>query len=82
MFSEAQVDWPPLGLIETMQEMHKVKRFRLAFCLETAACFMFEYLQNLIHRTRADVEEDFYDFLLLPPVVFSRTLSKYESSYL
>lgn len=78
MFSEVQVDWPPLGLIETLREMHVIRQFRLAFCLETTMRFMSEYLQTLTHRTQTDVAGGFYDFLLSPPVVFSRTLAKYE----
>jgi hypothetical protein len=62
-----------VGLAEVLREIHGIRQFRLAFCLETTERFMSDgYLRALVRRTQADVMEGFYDFLPSPPVVFSR----------
>ncbi|KAF9645592.1 hypothetical protein BDM02DRAFT_3262827 [Thelephora ganbajun] len=76
VFSEQDVDWQPLGLAEVLHEIYEVRKFRLAFCLETIEQVRAEDLRVLVSATQADVMVGFYDFLPCPPIVFSRTVAK------
>ncbi|KAF9645693.1 hypothetical protein BDM02DRAFT_3189480 [Thelephora ganbajun] len=76
VFSEEEVQWPPLGLAEALRGIYQVRAFRLAFCLETVEWVEAENLRALTSTTQADVANGFYDFLPCPPVVFSRTVAK------
>ena len=77
VFSEQEVLSPPLGLARWLSKVYKVKEFRLAFCLEAAERTRAVYLRSLRLATQLEVDTGFYNFLPHPPVVFSRTLAKY-----
>lgn len=72
IFSEEEVRWPPLGLVEVICRLHKIREFHLSFCLETQdvvpKCF-----PALTRVIQEDIANGFYDFLRSPPAVFFRT---------
>lgn len=57
--------------------MYKLRQFRAAFCLETLEELRVEGLHALVLKTREAVVGGIYDFLPYPPLVFSRTQTKY-----
>jgi len=73
VFSVDDISWPPTNLAEMLREMYKIRRFRVAFCLEAEA-IRASNLRPLRLATEADVMNGFYDFLPCPPVIFSRGL--------
>ena len=77
VFSEFEVRWPLRGLDEVLREMHKVKKFRAEFCLETFEELRVPNLRKLTLDTRTAVARGAYDFLPSPPFVFSRTMTRY-----
>jgi len=76
VFSEDEVRWPPWGLANLLREVHKIKEFRLAFCLETTERLRAANLRYLTLATQAEVAKGSYDFLPRPPLVFSRYLAR------
>ena len=70
--------WPPRGLDEVLREMHEIKGFRVAFCLETLEELGEQNLHQLTLETRASAAAGAYDFLPCPPLVFSRTVTRYD----
>lgn len=77
VFCEMDVRWPPRGLNEVLREMYKIKRFRVAFCLETQEELRAQGLHQLSVGTGATVAGGAYDFLPSPPLVFSRRGTRY-----
>ena len=76
IFSEDKVHWPPLGLVEVIRGLHKIREFHLSFCLETTQDVVPNCFPALARMVYADVANDFYDFLHSPLAVFFRTLTK------
>jgi len=72
------VRWPPVGLTGALREMHKIREFRLSYCLETMERIRAPNLRLLTLATQAEVYKGSFDFLSHPPLVFSRTLTKYD----
>jgi hypothetical protein len=72
LFDELDVRWPSRDLNEVLREMYKIKRFRVAFRLETLGELGTPSLHQLTLDTRAAVARGAYDFLPSPPLVFSR----------
>ena len=58
--------------------MHGIKEFRVAFCLETSDGWMVPNPRRLTLATRAAVGKVFFEFLVCPPSVFSRTVTSYD----
>ena len=77
VFHELDVRWPPRGLNEGLREMYKIKRFRVAFCLEALEELRVPNLHQLTLDTRAAAEGGAYDFLPSSPLVFFRTVTRY-----
>ena len=73
IFSEEEVLWPPWDLAEVLREIHEIRKFHLAFCLETMERIRAMNLRALSLATQREVEKGTYDFLACPPAVFSRT---------
>lgn len=73
VFSESDAHWMPRGLGEALRDMHDIKKFRVAFCLETLGGFMAPSLRELTLETKRTTALGTYDFLPCPPVVFART---------
>ena len=78
VFSEVDVRWPPKGLDKVLRELYGVKRFQVAFCLETLEKFMAHNLHQLTLETKRAAAVGTYDFLPSPPLVFSRTATMYD----
>ena len=57
--------------------MYKIKRFRVAFCLETLEELRAQSLHRLTVDTGAAAAGGAYGFLPSPPLVFSRTGTRY-----
>lgn len=77
VFYELDVRWPPRGLNEVLREMYKIKRFRVAFCLETQEELRAQGLHRLTMDTGAAAAGGAYEFLPSPPSVFSRRGTRY-----
>jgi len=77
IFFEEEVRWLPAGLTGGLREMHKIREFRLSYCLETIERIMAPNQQALTRTTHAEVCKGYFDFLSRPLVVFSHTLVKY-----
>lgn len=76
VFSEEEVCWPPWGLAKVLREVHEVRGFRLAFCLEIDERLKAANLRALKISTQAEVARGHYDFLPCPPLVFFRHLAR------
>ena len=73
VFSEAEVYQPSRSpLVCTMRELYSIKEFKAVFCLEA----MEGKLPALAQNTAEAVEAGLCDFLLQPPLVFSRTVGR------
>lgn len=70
--------WPPQGLGGVLRDMYHVKKFRVAFCLETLEKFMAPDLHELTLETERVAALGTYDFLPCPPFVFARTKTRYD----
>lgn len=77
IFYELDVRWPPRGLNEVLREMYRIRRFRAVFCLETLEELRAPNLRQLTLDTRAAAAGGAYDFLPSPPLIFSRTVTRY-----
>ena len=77
VFSEFDVRWLSRSLDKVLREMYEIKEFRVAFCLETLEELRVLNLHQLTWETKAAVARGVYDFLLPPPLVFSRTVTRY-----
>lgn len=78
VFSEEQVRSPPPGLGDTLREMYGIREFRVTLCLETIERTGASNLRALMSQTQAEVDKGSFNFLPSPPLVFSRTLTKYD----
>ena len=61
-----------------LREMYEVKEFRVAFRLETLEVLRVPNSCRLTSETRKAVTAGTYDFLPCPPLIFSRTVTKYD----
>ena len=66
------------GMAQALRQLYEIRRFCLAFCLETADQSGVGNLQALEIAIRNKVTQGSYDFLPRPPVVFACTLTKYD----
>jgi len=78
IFSENEVRRLPPGLAKALHEMYKIRKFRVAFCLETIERFEAHNLRLLTSEIEVGALKGSLDFLPCPPSVFSRTLAKYD----
>lgn len=78
VFSDRQVNALSESLARVLQEMYDIKGFRVAFCLEALETSRAPNLHYLALRTRAAAAAGTYDFLPCPPLVFSRTVTRYD----
>lgn len=78
MFSEPDVRWPPRGLVQVLRDMHDIKEFRVAFCLETLEGFMAPNLRGLTLNTKRAAALGTYDFLSCSPFVFARAEARHD----
>jgi len=72
------VRWPPRGLGEVLREMYEIKEFRVDFCLETLEELRAQNVHQLTLEARVSAAGGAYDFLPCPPLVFSRTVTRYD----
>lgn len=78
VFSERQVYHPLERLAWVLREMYEIKRFKVAFCLEALEESRAEKLHHLTLRTKEAAVAGTWDFLSCPPLVFSRTATRYD----
>ena len=78
VFSEHEVRRLPTGLGGALHRMFKIRKFRVAFCLETMERLEAHNLRLLMSEIEVGALKGSLDFLPCPPVVFSRTLAKYD----
>jgi len=71
IFSEQERTQPPRGLVGALREIYKIRKFRLAFYLETTEQIRVANFRALRVATHREVEKGSYNFLPSPPVVFS-----------
>lgn len=78
VFSEEEVHRLPPGLAKALHKMYKIRKFSVAFCLETIERFEVYSLRLLASEIEMGALKGSLDFLPCPPSVFSRTLAKYD----
>ena len=78
VFSEGEAHCPSGDLACALREMHEIKEFRVLFCLETLEELRVSSLHRLTLQARAATVAGAYNFLPRPPLVFSRTVTKYD----
>lgn len=78
VFSEDEVRWLPPGLDNALHKMYKIRKFRVAFCLETIERLEALNLRLLMSEVEVGAFKDSLNFLPCPPSVFSRTQAKYD----
>jgi len=78
VFSEGEAHCPSGDLACALREMHTIKGFRVAFCLEVLEELRVLGLHRLTLETRAATVAGTYDFLPCPPLVFSRAVTRYD----
>lgn len=77
IFSGRDVYRPSETLASIVREFCKVKKFKVAFCLETQGYSRAENLRMLTLETERAAAAGLYDFLPHPPSVFACTMRKY-----
>ena len=80
VFSEGEAHCPSGDLACALREVHEIKGFRVAFCLEALEELRVPCLHRLTLGTRTAIAAGTYDFLPCPPLVFSRTVARYDRS--
>jgi len=76
VFSEEDVRWLPPVVTNVLLEMYKIRKFRVAFCLETIERFEAYSSRLLMSEIEGGAFKGSLDFLPCPPSVFSRTQAK------
>lgn len=61
-----------------LRDMYEIREFRVVFCLEALEELRAPNLHHLTLETEAAVAAGIYDFLPCPPIVFSRTVTRYD----
>jgi len=79
IFSEGVHLPPRLG--EVLRGLHGIKDFGVAFCLETLEELRVLHLHRLTLETREAAAGGAFDFLPHPPLVFSRTVTRYDRAH-
>ena len=69
--------WPPRALL---REIHGVKGFRLAYCLEAPEELRVLHFPQLASKIEVEAVRGTFDFLPCSPLVFSRTVTGYDRS--
>ena len=80
VFSAREVHYPPRVVASILREMYEIKEFKVAFCLEAPEELRTSKSHCLALEIRDAVVAGAYDFLPCPPVVFSRTVTRYDCS--
>lgn len=78
VFPRMETPWPPPVLVEALREMCVIKEFRVAFCLETSEMLGAPGLHHMTLETMAAAAGGTFDFLPCPPLVFSRTVTRFD----
>jgi len=79
IFSEG-VHLPP-GLGEVLRGLYGIKDFGVAFCLETLEELRVLHLHRLTLEIREAAAGGAFGFLPHPPLVFSRTVTRYDHAH-